>query len=178
MVDAYLDHMLEVGSPPSAAELVQRSGISQATYFRYFPSNDDMRHEAFTRIQERFHHLMEIADEGVGSFPERVASLVSSRLAQYDEIHSLMLGARALATVDTIAAAIVDRNRTSSVEQIRRHFAPELQRRTPARRDDAALTVATLTSVEAWHQLRDTHGRSTAQISRAWRSAVTTVLDD
>jgi hypothetical protein len=57
-------------------------------------------------------------------------------------------------------------------DQIRTHFALELQALTPAARDDAVGLVGTITSFESWDQMRQDFGRSQAQIRRAWRGAI------
>jgi hypothetical protein len=70
----------------------------------------------------------------------------------------------------------VHRARAVAVEQIRRHFAPELARFTPARRDDRVALVATTTSFESWVQLREDHRRTATQARRAWASALHLLL--
>ena len=72
---------------------------------------------------------------------------------------------------------MVDSVRARMVDQVREHFAPELERRTAAQRDDLAMLIATTTSVESWEQFRNTYGRSPLQTRRAWGRAIEAVLD-
>ena len=77
---------------------------------------------------------------------------------------------------DPSAQQHVDRTRAVMAEQIRRHFEPELTALSPARCDDTVTAIAALTSVESWEQFRRSHGRSPAQVRRAWISSIDHLL--
>ena len=62
------------------------------------------------------------------------------------------------------------------MDQVHEHFAPELRERPAARRDDAAMLIAMITSVESWEQLRKTYGRSPLQTRHAWTRAIEALL--
>ena len=78
---------------------------------------------------------------------------------------------------DPDAARMVDSVRGLMVDQVREHFAPELRKRSAAQRDDAAMLIAMITSVESWEQFRNTYGRSPLQTRRAWTQAIDALLN-
>jgi len=174
-LDAFIDLVLEGNLPPTAEQVAQRAGISKATLFRYFESLNAMRYDAGARMLERF-PLLHVADPGQGPLRERIERFVSLRIELWEKVHLLARLQRTLVLQDPGAARMVDSVRELMAEQVREHFAPELQERSAARRDDTAALIAMITSVESWEQFRNTYGRSPLQTRRAWTQAIESLL--
>ena len=176
VVDAMLDLVLEGVVPPSAQQVARRAGVSTASLFRYFDTLDDLR-EATTRLYfERFRDLFDVPHAGVGSLDERVQSFVDARVGLYDVVEPVARLARWRAVEVGDLDATLHLARATFADQIRHHFACELDELTRARRDDAVMLIATLTSFEAWDQSRHDHDRSPAQTRRAWSHAIRRLL--
>ena len=165
-LDAFIDLVLEGHLPPTADQVAERAGISKATFFRYFESLNAMRYDAGARMLERF-PLLHVADPGKGPLRERIERFVSLRVELWEKVHLLARLQRSLVLHDPDAARMVDSVREVTMDQVRVYFAPELQQRSPAQRDDATALIAMITSVESWEQFRNTYGRSPLQTRRA-----------
>lgn len=174
-LDAFIDLVLEGNLPPTVEQVADRAGISKATFFRYFESLSAMRYDAGVRMLERF-SLLHVADPGQGPLCERVERFVSLRIELWEKVHLLAQLQRTLVLQDPDAARMVDFGRELMVDQVREHFAPELQRRSAAQRDHAAMLIAMITSVESWEQFRHSYGRSPLQTRRAWTQAIEALL--
>jgi AcrR family transcriptional regulator len=174
-LDAFIDLVLEGSLPPTVDQVAERAGISKATFFRYFENLDVIRCDAGARILERF-PLLHVADPGQGPLHERIGRFVSLRVELWEKVHLLARLQRTRVLQDPDAARMVDSVRELMVDQVRHHFAPELQKRSAAQRDDAAALIAMITSVESWEQFRHTYGRSALQTRRAWTQAIESLL--
>jgi AcrR family transcriptional regulator len=174
-LDAFIDLVLEGHLPPTAEQVAERAGISKATFFRYFESLNAMRYDAGARMLERF-PLLHVADPGQGPLRERIERFVALRVELWEKVHLLAQLQRTMVLQDPGAARMVDRVREMMVEQVHEHFAPELRERSAAQRDDAAMLIAMITSVESWEQFRNTYGRSPLQTRRAWTRAIESLL--
>lgn len=176
-LDAFIDLVLEGHLPPTAEQVAERAGISKATFFRYFESLNAMRYDAGARMLERF-PLLHVAEPGLGPLRDRIERFVSLRVELWEKVHLLARLQRTMVLQDPDAARMVDRVREMMVDQVRQHFAPELRERSAAQRDDAAMLIAMITSLESWEQLRNTYGRSPLQTRRAWGRAIQAILGD
>ena len=177
VIDAFIDLVLEGNLPPTSEQVAERSGVSMATLFRYFETLDELRQYASHRTLERF-PLLRVPDVGQGALDARIERFASLRVELWEHIHLLARLQRSKALRDPGAAQMVDRGRLVMADQIREHFEPELRGLSPARRDDTVLTIASLTSVESWEQLRHAYGRSPSQTRRAWSRAIAQLLRD
>lgn len=174
-LDAFIDLALEGHLPPTAEQVAERAGISKATFFRYFENLNALRYDAGARMLERF-PFFHIGDPGQGPLRERIERFVSLRVELWEKVHRLARLQRTMALQDPDAARMVASVRNRMLDQVREHFAPELRERSAAQRDDAAMLIATLTSVESWEQFRETCGRSPLQTRRAWTRAIEALL--
>ncbi len=174
-LDAFIDLVLEGNLPPTPNQVAERADISIATFFRYFESLNTLRHDAATRMLERF-PLLELKDIGEGTLHERVEAFVALRVALWEKVSLLARLQRTVVLQDKDAARMVDYVRGVMANQVREHFAPELRRLTAAQRDDAVALIAMLTSVESWEQFRHAYRRSPLQTRRAWADAIGALL--
>ena len=176
-LDAFIDLVLEGNLPPTAEQVAERAGISKATFFRYFESLNAMRYDAGARMLERF-PLLHVADPGEGPLRERIDRVVSLRIELWEKVHLLARLQRTMVLKDPDAEHMVASVRKLMVDQVREHFAPELAERSATQRDDAAMLIAMITSVESWEQFRNTYERSPLQTRRAWVRGIEAVLGD
>lgn len=153
VLDAMIDLVLEGHAPPSAEQIVERSGVSQASLFRYFGTLDELRREAIARYFERFDDLIGIPALGEGALSERVEHLVAARDGFYDRTAPMARLARQQAGDVADFAATIDRVRATFSEQVVAQFAPELRGAGADERAACVAVIAVLTSFEAWDQL-------------------------
>ena len=65
-IDAFIDLLLE-GRMPKPEDVADRADLSIATLYRYFSTLDELRHDAMTRVLDRYPNLFTV--------PERTLSL-------------------------------------------------------------------------------------------------------
>jgi AcrR family transcriptional regulator len=176
VTEAMIDLVLEGHSPPSAEQVAERAGVSVASLFRYFETLDDLRLETTNRYFDRYAHLFEIDGIGEGTLDERIDRFVSTRVRLHETTEPMARLARMRAAEHADLADTLHRVRATRTDQVRHHFDAELSRMTPAERDDVAVTISTLTSFEAWDQLRHHHSRTQHQTRRAWKRALGRLL--
>lgn len=153
VMDALIDLVLESRVPPTALEVAERAGVSEASLFRYFATLDDLRRAAIDHYLERFGALIDVPDIGEGDLCDRIDRLVETRDAFYVATAPMArLVRRQLIDADEFAVTL-DRFRSRLADQIDRHFAPELARLDPAQRVRRVAVVASVTSFESWDQL-------------------------
>ena len=135
--------------------------------------------QSFTPILAVAHYpparLFELGAPSTTSTVDRAADFVASRLRFHETLHPLGLLQRRH-DADPAAAAAIDMGRTLLADQVRDYFRRDLEPLDDERRDDVVTTIAALTSIESWHQSHHSHGRSPAQIRRAWIGAITALL--
>lgn len=176
-IDAFIDLVLEGNLPPSTEQVADRTGISMATLFRYFESLDELRRDAAARTLERF-PLLQVPDIGIGPLEARVERFAAMRVELWEQVHLLARLQRSHVLQDAGAAEMVEFGRRVMADQVRQHFDSELRELTPAQRESAVATIASLTSVESWEQFRSSYGRSPVQTRRAWAHAIGRILED
>ena len=177
-IDTYLDLIMEGHLPPTIEQVASRSGISVPTLFRYFRNVEELLKHAAMRSAERHRHLFQVPEIGMGSRDERIGRFTGLRVDLWEKTHLLARLLRSSALQKPEAARMLAFVRKVMADQIRAHFDTELRVFSPAHREDAVATVATLTSVESWEQFRFAHGRSPVQTRRAWSRAIDRALRD
>ncbi|MEO1061822.1 MAG: TetR/AcrR family transcriptional regulator [Actinomycetota bacterium] len=175
VIDATIDLVLLGGGPPSADQVAERAGVSEASLFRYFDTLDDLRHQAIGRYLERHDHLMEVPDIGEHALDRRVRDLVAARLRYYETVQPMATLARRQAPEVPEVAATLARVRATLADQVAQHFEPELRSFRPGPRAERVAVLAALTSFESW-QLLGEQGLDAAGIGRAWRRSLTDLL--
>ena len=174
-IDAFIDLLLE-GRMPKPEDVADRADLSIATLYRYFSTLDELRHDAMTRVLDRYPNLFTVPDIGEGPRHERIHRFVSARLDLHETLHPLELFQRAAATQDAGAAEMVHTTRRVLADQARTHFDQELQALQPAQREATVATLEMLTSVESWHSFRKSHDQSLTRTRQAWTDATDRLL--
>ena len=176
VLDVALDIFTSGSQRPSASEIAKRAGVSTSSFFRYFDSIDDLRNQVADRYLEQHRQLLEPSVPDEADLSERRQRFVDLRIdagATFEPVQRSLSGR---AADEPGLAPIQARFRTILTRQVDAHFGPELAEATPARRDDLVAVIDTMTSIEAYRTMRQTHGRSDTQIRRAWLAAIEAVL--
>jgi AcrR family transcriptional regulator len=176
VTEATIDLVLEGSIPPSAEQIAERAGVSAASLFRYFETLDDLRRATVDRYFERYTHVFEIPDIGVGALSDRIKRFTKARSSLHEMTEPMARLARLRAPEHVELDERLHLVRTTMSDQVRHHFDTELATRSPAQREDTVTVISTLTSFEAWDQARYDHQRSQQQISRAWSATITKIL--
>ena len=175
VIDAFFALLAEGHLPPTTDAIIERSGVSLSSVFRYFDSIEDLQRQA---IDTHFAHhaaLFHLPDQHDAPTRERIQGLVSARLLLYDTTAPVARLARARAPENEVIRATLHEVRARLSDQVAAHLAPELAPLPPAGADDLVAVVAALTSFETWDLLIDA-GRTRRQIQRAWIAALRALL--
>jgi AcrR family transcriptional regulator len=178
VVDALLDFYEEGIVNPSADEVVERSGVSRRSLFRYFDDLNDLCRAAIARQTARASHLIAIQDIGAGSLADRITRLVTRRAGLFEVIAPAARVARLRTPFQPIVAEEVRNSRTVLRRQVEKHFAPELDGLEPGRRAETLAAADVLCSFESFDLLRQSQGFNSQQYQRAIRRALTALLED
>lgn len=163
--------------PPSTEALVERSGVSLSSIFRYFENIDDLQQQTIETHFDQFAPLFEVPAIGQGPLPERIKRLADARLDLYEAIAPIARLARARALEHPLIAVSLNRSRTMLTDQIGTHFAPEIGPRSPAATEDLVGLIASLTSFEVWDLLSAGDLRTRPQIRRAWITGLRSLIE-
>lgn len=176
VVQAALELVDEGVTDPSIEQLTARSGLSARSIFRYFEGLDDLRRAVIRCHFERLQPMLDSVDAGDGSLDTRIKRFVESRIKFNEGIAGAARTAQMRAPFAPVIAEDIQYYRQVLDASVRRHFAPELKTRSRAEADDLTAVIDVLVSFDGWDQLARDHGRSRAQIRRAWTSALGTLL--
>lgn len=176
---AVLDTVLEIlaeGKRATLERVIERSGISERSIFRYFASLNEFRAAVVA-------HWFAQSEQHLGAPPhleaplvERVKTLVSMRLAFFEQSQGVGRVARAREQDDVLVEDALKALRARLRSQVESFFAPELEHRTPAVAAELSTLIAVLLSFESWDLHTRGHGRSRRQVASAWNRAVLTLL--
>jgi TetR/AcrR family transcriptional regulator of autoinduction and epiphytic fitness len=176
VVEAMLELIDEGELQPTVEQVVERSGISARSVFRYFDGLDDLRRAVMHRNFQRIEPMLAVDHIGRGSFDDRVARFVETRLRACEAMAGPARISRLNEPFEPTVAEERSRFRGLLAEQVRVHFAAELAGRSRADAGDLEAVVDVLVSFDSWDQLTTAHGRSRPQIRRAWNRALTAIL--
>lgn len=175
VIDAMIDLVFEGYTPPSVEQVAERSGVSQASVFRYFNTLDDLRHDGIQRYFDRYSDLMAIPEIGEGTLDNRIERLVEARVAYHETTEPMARLARRQATVVPEVETTLARIRSTLLDQLSQHFDEELSLLQATARKERLAVVAALTSFESWDQLRG-HGFTSSQLNRVLRQNLDRLL--
>lgn len=176
VVEAALALVDEGVVDPSIEQLTERSGLSARSIFRYFAGLDDLRRAVIRCHFERLQPLLDSLDAGDGSLETRIKKFVDARLKFNEAVSGPARTARMRSHFAPVIAEDIQQYRQVLDSAVRRHFAPELKARSKAEAEDMIAVIDTLVSFDAWDLLTRDHGRSRAQIRRAWTLALESLL--
>lgn len=172
VVEAALDLVDRGVIDPSIEQLTDRSGLSARSIFRYFDGLDDLRRAVIRAQFEKARAGLDATDAGDGSRDTRIKRFVDSRLKFNETIAGPARTAQLRAHYAPVIAEDILHYRQVLDASVRKHFAAEIKGLPKAEAEDLVAVIDVLVSFPAWEMLSQGHGRSRAQIRRAWTSAL------
>jgi TetR/AcrR family transcriptional regulator of autoinduction and epiphytic fitness len=176
VIAALIELIQEGELTPTVAKIADRAAVSHRSVFRYF---DDLNDLARTAIETEFRKawpLSVIANVGEGPLDERIGSLVASAIRTLQRTHLLGLVARSRA----IDLEEVDRGLTTIYElrldQVRRHFALELEQMDETQAETIAVAVAAATGLDSYDVQHRMMGRPSDEVAEMWRTTIRALL--
>ena len=154
VVDAMLELYREGDLRPSVNTVAERSGVSHRSVFRYFDDLGELCRVAVERQLAATIDIWVVPDTGVGPLEDRVARLVEQRLALYDAAASVWRVGQTRAPFEPVLARNLERTAAINAEQMKRHFATELDGLAPDRAELLAESLAAMCSLDAIDLLR------------------------
>ena len=176
VIEALIELVDEGDISPSMDAIVDRSGVSERSIFRYFTDLTDLSLSAVRAVVARAAPLHVIDDIGEGPLEHRIEQIIAARLRVAEHTHPFgTLARRKLMVTPEIQQALTN-VMIFMRSQVREQFAPELLAMPD---DDAAAvtdTLVTLFSYEGlevmWKQLGNDHGA----VAKRWRVTMTALL--
>ncbi len=177
MVDAAFALILEGKAPPSAQDVAERAGVSVSSVFRNFDGLADLQGQALDQFRSRYSHFVAARPTPGADLESRMGFFVRHRVTLYDQAGPLLMLARMRAVDHETMVEAVAYNRAALAAQTRECFRPEIAGRTTADAADLVSVLDSLTSPESFDLMTRTHGRSTRQIARSWRSGLQALIE-
>lgn len=176
VIDALIELVEEGELLPSMDAIVERSGVSERSIFRYFTDLADLSLSAIRAVVERTEPYRVIPDLGEGTLEHRIDQMIASRLRVAERTHSFgALARRRLHVTPEIQQGLAN-SIVLLRARFREQFAPELGAMTD---DEAAVVIdilVTLFTFEGlevlWRQLENDHDA----VAQRWRVAMTALL--
>ena len=177
VISALIELIQEGDLSPTVSKIADRAAVSHRSVFRYF---DDLNDLARTAIETEFRKawpLSVIPNVGEGPLDERIDALVTSAIRTFQRTHLLGLVARSRA----IDLDEVDRGLTTiyqlRLDQVRRHFAPELDQLDEQKAETIAVAVTAVTGLDSYDVQYRMVGRTVEEVADMWRTTIHALLD-
>jgi AcrR family transcriptional regulator len=168
--DAVLDavHQLFVEGHvlPTVEDVASRSGVSLRSIYRYFPDRDELLQAALGRRMQVAEPFFRLDGLGSGPLAERIDRLVDHRLDLYDKMAPTARAALQAAYAAPVIGEVIRQRRSQLTEQVRSHFAPELEALAADEAADLLAAVDVLCQFEAIEALHVERELSTARTKR------------
>ncbi len=175
VVDAILELYREGDLRPSVNAVAERSGVSHRSVFRYFDDLGELCRVAVERQFMAIFDLWVVPDTGIGPLDERVERLVEQRLTLYDAAASVWRVGQTRAPFEPVLARNLEQTAAVNVEQMKQHFANELDGLDPDRAEFVAEALAAMCSldvIDLLRHVRELDRPTTAEILSSMLSAV------
>lgn len=174
VIDAMFDLIIEGHSPPRIEEVAARSGLSQASIYRYFGSLDELQRHTLEHFAERYADLLS-PPPAAESTSGRITAHITHRLHLLSMVGAVMwLGRVRAFEQPRIAAGIRDLRRRLRDHTVA-HFAADL-----IEADDPDVVIDAIestTSLESWTTLRTVHDRDVGTVRAVWTLTLCRLLD-
>ena len=177
VITALIELIQEGDLTPTVAKIVDRVAVSHRSVFRYFTDLNDLARTAIETEFRKAWPLSVIPNVGEGPLDERIDALVSSAIRTFQRTHLLGLVARSRA----IDLDEVDRGLTTIYElrldQVRRHFAQELDAMDETRAESIAVAIASTTGLDSYDVQYRMVGRTAEEVAEMWKTTIHALLD-
>ncbi|MFN3255131.1 MAG: TetR/AcrR family transcriptional regulator [Ilumatobacter sp.] len=172
VVDALIALVEEGVASPTLAQMIERSGVSERSIFRYFDDLGDLSLEAIRVAMLEAQPLAAIDDAGKGDLDHRIKQLVTSRIRVVAKVQPFgRLARQRLHHVPEIAVGL-DNVIASLRDIVTTQLAPELREMTAAQRRRVVDTIVALLSFEGHDVLTRQLGNSDRAVARLWTDAI------
>jgi TetR/AcrR family transcriptional regulator, regulator of autoinduction and epiphytic fitness len=176
VIAALISLIREGDLDPTVAKIADRAEVSHRSIFRYF---DDLNDLARTAVETEFRNVWPssiIPDIGEGTLEHRIHRYVETHVRLLQRTHAVGRVARA----KSVAIPEIDRGLRNvlelRVDQVRRHFAPELATMTETDQDSTAVAIALLVGFEGFDLQRRMLNASTDEVIEVWSYGVRKLL--
>lgn len=176
VIEAVFALVQEGKIPPTVEDVAERSGVSVSSIFRNFDGIADMQRQALEHSHRQWASDFEVNDADAAQ-TARIKSHVKTRIEFFERAGGLMRVGRSRALDHEPMVEGLARLRARFADQTRERFAAELRALTPAAAADLVAIVDTVTSPEAFELMSAAHARTPKQISRAWVSTLSALLE-
>lgn len=154
---------------PTVARIADRAEVSHRSIFRYFPDLDDLARTAIETAVRDALPLAAIPRVGEGPLEYRIDGMIAARLRILSHTKMLIRVAKAksaaLPEIGRSMADVAVRGR----EQLRLHFAVELDELEPQVSDHITALLSTQMGFEGYDHQSSLLGRNDDEIADAWR---------
>ena len=174
VVDAMLELYREGDLRPSVSTVAERSGVSHRSVFRYFDDLGELCRVAVERQLAATIAIWAVPDTGIGPLDERVARLVEQRLTLYDAAASVWRVGQTRAPFEQVLERNLERTAALNVEQMKQHFAAELEgltQESAQRLSEALAAMCSLDAIDLLRHVRKLDRSTTAEILSLMLSA-------
>ena len=128
VIDALLEFLAEGTLYPTMPEVAQRAGVSLRSVFRYFDDVDSLVVHALRRQRSRWSDVVRLPDPAPGTpLADRIEAMARHRADEYAVIGPLARAAWARRRTNPVLDAGIHRMQMTVHEEVRAHFAPELE---------------------------------------------------
>jgi AcrR family transcriptional regulator len=174
VIDAMFDLIIDGHSPPRIDEVAARSGLSQASIYRYFGSLDELQSHTLEHFVERYAHLLG-PPPTAHTTSKRITAHITHRMDLLSTAGAVMWLGRVRAFEQPRIATGVRDLRRRLREHTSAHFAADL-----VAADDADVVIDAIestTSLESWTTLRTVHDRDVDTVRAVWTLTLCRLLD-
>jgi TetR/AcrR family transcriptional regulator of autoinduction and epiphytic fitness len=168
IVDALLALIERGDLRPSAARVAERAGVSLRSVFQHFSDVESLFAAAAERQAERLAPLAGTVDDG-GPLARRLDAFVRQRARLLEAISPVRRAAVLMEPFSRELQGRLGAFRAHKADEVRRVFASELARRTPAARRRLLAALVATASWSTWHALRQHQGLSQGEARRVLR---------
>jgi TetR/AcrR family transcriptional regulator of autoinduction and epiphytic fitness len=176
IVDALFALIEEGDLRPSAARIAERAGVSLRSVFQHFKDVESLFAALADRQRERLAPLAARVP-GDGPLSKRLDAFVATRARLLEVIAPLRRAALLMEPFSHELGTRLAAFRRLKAEEVRRVFAPELARRSPAVRRRLLAALVATSSWSTWQALRDHQGLSRAEARRVLRHTLGVLLE-
>lgn len=179
-VDVVLDTVFEMFQEdalmPSMEQVAERSGLSLRSLYRYFADPAEMFEATIRRTLARAQATGTIENPGEGTFDDRLAVFVTTRLELHEQFGAAQQAAMVNAFDLAPARDQVERNRIGLRTQFELQFAPELKPLSRQQRERVVAATDVLTQLESIRYLRHHRGFTVAETRKILTDGVRALL--
>jgi len=175
IVDALLALIDRGDLRPSAARVAERAGVSLRSVFQHFSDVESLFAAAASRQAERVSiHVGGIPEDG--PLARRLGAFVRQRAQLLEAVAPVRRAAILMEPFSRELQVRLGAFRKLKADEVRRVFAPELARRSPAARRRLNSALAAASSWSMWQALRDHQGLSPTEARRTLRFTLESLL--